>query len=255
MMDEQIRCLIQDFIHGQSRFQTAWRRPVVGFADADDPLFENLKTVVAVTHAMPRDFLAQAETVGAFFLPYEPGVGKSNRKGDASSELWARAYIETNQVIHEINQHLQDWFRGQGYDSSIIPATHNFDKELLRSDWSHRHVAYICGLGTFGVNNMLITEQGCGGRIGTFVTDCVIESTPRPAREYCLYKIDGTCGVCIGRCVNGALTKDGFDRYRCYEMCLKNAKAYESLGKADVCGKCVVGIPCALQIPKNGQNR
>lgn len=32
------------------------------------------------------------------------------------------------------------------------------------SVWSERHVAYVCGLGTFGLSRGLITEKGqCGG--------------------------------------------------------------------------------------------
>ncbi|WP_338094171.1 hypothetical protein [Methanorbis furvi] len=34
--------------------------------------------------------------------------------------------------------------------------------------WSHRHFAVLAGLGTFGVNNMLITRMGCYGRVSSF---------------------------------------------------------------------------------------
>ncbi len=37
----------------------------------------------------------------------------------------------------------------------------------------------------------------------------------------------------------------GFDRFRCYDMCLKSGEQFEDLGLADVCGKCVVGLPCS----------
>ena len=49
----------------------------------------------------------------------------------------------------------------------------------LISDWSHRHVAVIAGLGKFGLNNMLITDNGCCGRVGSFITDLKIEPTKR----------------------------------------------------------------------------
>lgn len=39
------------------------------------------------------------------------------------------------------------------------------------SEWSHRHAAYIAGLGIFGINNMLITNKGCVGRIPSFYED------------------------------------------------------------------------------------
>ena len=119
------------------------------------------------------------------------------------------------------------------------------------SDWSHKHVAYVAGLGTFGLHHMLITAQGCGGRLGTLVTDATIKATPRPAHEACLYKHNGTCGACVERCVAGALTETGanFDRHACYSVCLQNAERHADLGLADVCGRCAVGVPCTSTDP------
>ena len=76
------------------------------------------------------------------------------------------------------------------------------------SDWSHKHVAYIAGLGSFGRHHMLITDKGCCGRIGSVVTDAAIPATPRSDRERCLFKADGSCGKCLERCPILAL-KDG----------------------------------------------
>ena len=38
------------------------------------------------------------------------------------------------------------------------------------SNWSERHVAYVCGLGTFGCQG-LITSKGLAGRFGSIITD------------------------------------------------------------------------------------
>ena len=61
------------------------------------------------------------------------------------------------------------------------------------SDWSHKHVAYIAGIGSFGHHHMLITNKGCCGRLGSVVTDAVIAPTSRVDRERCLFKFDGSC--------------------------------------------------------------
>jgi epoxyqueuosine reductase QueG len=135
------------------------------------------------------------------------------------------------------------------YQLEIIPATHNFDTQKLISDWSHRHVAYIAGLGKFGLNNMLITDKGCCGRIGTVITNLEIEPAERKDKEYCLYKYNGSCKKCVDRCVNDALTVDGFNRKRCYDMCLANAEIYENIGLSDVCGKCLANLPCSFIDP------
>jgi epoxyqueuosine reductase QueG len=138
---------------------------------------------------------------------------------------------------------------GSNYQVAITPATHNFDPEKLISGWSHRHVGYIAGLGKFGVNNMIITAHGCCGRIGSFVTDLRVEADQRSPGEACLYRHDVSCVQCAERCVNTALFADRFDRWRCYEMCLRNETKYGNLGTADVCGKCLVGLPCSFTNP------
>ncbi len=130
-----------------------------------------------------------------------------------------------------------------------IPATHNFDERSLISDWSHKHVAFIAGLGRFGLHRMLITEKGCCGRIGSFVIDALVEKTPRPKDEYCLYFYNRSCRACVTRCVNGSLKEDVLDRHLCYKQCLINVEAHKEMGLTDVCGKCACGVPCSVKNP------
>ena len=231
--------------------RTGWRAPLVAVADAADPLFPSLKEIVRPTHALPEDLLAGARSVVAFFLPFDTSVPLTNREGRAASETWARAYVETNELIAAVSRHLAEGLRQRGYRSALMPATHNFDEATLMSDWSHKHVAYIAGLGTFGLHHMLITAAGCGGRLGTLVTDAVLPATPRPAHEACLHKHDGTCGLCVKRCVADALTMSGtdFDRQACHAVCLENETRYKHLGHAGVCGKCAAGMPCTITDP------
>jgi len=243
--------LIDDFTGAfAKKAQTGWKEPLVGFARADDPLFAKLKEVACPTHAKPENLLPEARTVIAFFIPFHDDVVDSNKSGHFSSRAWAVAYIETNRLINELNHYLKDALISRGHKAAFVPATHNFDEKTLLSDWSHRHAAYIAGLGTFGLNHMLITERGCCGRIGSLVTDLEIEPTPRSDRKFCLYKAGSTCGNCVKICVNGALTTGGLDRHRCYRMCLENGKRFAHLeGITDVCGKCKVGVPCSTAIP------
>lgn len=53
----------------------------------------------------------------------------------------------------------------------------------------------------------------------------------------------------VDKCVNNALKIDSFDRHKCYEMCLINDKFHSDLGLVDVCGKCLVGVPCSTKNP------
>ena len=251
-MKTAIRAEIEHFVstyQHEKKTRTGWATPLIGFASAADPRFSELKNAVSPTHALPHDLLDEAASVVAFFLPFEKTLSKSNREGRFASEDWAVAYIETNQLIHDLSVRMKAFLEERGFATHIIPATHNFDKKKLISDWSHRHVAKIAGLGNFGLNNMLITERGCCGRVGSFITAASFEPDPPSEEETCLYHYDQSCGLCAARCVNGALQLDRFDRHRCYEMCLLNQDRFESLGTADVCGKCVVALPCSHTNP------
>lgn len=228
---------------------TRWAAALVGFAAAADPLFPELKRVAAPEHLLPVDMLPSAETVIVFFLPFARPVATSNIPRVSASRQWAIAYIETNHLISAICKHMMRFLQDHDRRVAAAPATHNFDPKRLLSNWSHRHAAYIAGLGTFGLNNMVITGNGCCGRFGSFVTDLRLEPDRRMDGEACLYRHDGSCLKCVARCVNGALFEDRFDRHRCYDMCLRNAELFAELGTADVCGKCLVGLPCSFTNP------
>jgi len=251
-LKKTIADLIENYIADFSRTSsTGWGRPHIGYARADDPLFARLKEIVRPTHELPRDFLDDARTVITYFLPFREELMESNKEGRHSSRLWGMAYIETNRLINDMNRYLEGELKGMGCKAAFVPATHNFDVETLMSDWSHRSAAYIAGVGTFGLNHMLITESGCCGRIGSLVTNLELEPTPRYSRELCLYRAEGSCGRCVEKCVNDALHFSGLDRHRCHEMLLENGKRLSDLGGlVDVCGKCMVGVPCAMGIPQ-----
>ena len=226
-----------------------WKKPLVSFIDAGDPALQSLKLSVSVNHLMPRDILPGAKSVVCYFIPFTERIITSNISGERASPEWARAYIETNALISRIGDTLETVLARSGFSVGKIPATHNFDPEVLISDWSHRHLAAIAGLGSFGLNNMLITGEGCCGRFGSMVTDCPLEAVKKTVGEKCLYKIDGSCGACVTRCVGGAYPEGGFDRFACYRACLENAEFHRDIGYADVCGKCLVGLPCSAKDP------
>ncbi|MCJ7786404.1 MAG: hypothetical protein MUP41_20930, partial [Desulfobacterales bacterium] len=80
------------------------------------------------------------------------------------------------------------------------------------SPWSERHIAYACGLGTFSLNDGLITPKGMAVRFGSVVT--LLKLTPsekkyRHYRENCLQFRNEKCGKCIPRCPAGAISEKG----------------------------------------------
>ena len=248
LITEEIIGFVADYQKSEP-LETQWLEPLVGFADAEDPLFSELHSVVSPTHAMPEDLLEGAQSIIAYFLPFEKKISQTNNGGYYASIEWALAYIETNQLIIDLNNHLSEFLAKKGTRCTVTPPTHNFDKKKLISDWSHRHVAFIAGLGTFGLHNLLITDKGCCGRLGSIITDAECTPSMRPATEHCLYKYNKSCTACVKNCVNQALTVDSFDRQACYNLLLVNEQMYKRYGKADVCGKCTCGVPCSFHDP------
>ena len=223
-----------------------WKEPIVGFADANGSYISALKEIVTPEHLLPGDFMENPNIVISYYIPFteELATLNMNVEGNLAAREWSDAYNLTNTMIHDINQHIVEWLTDIGYRAAS-PTGVVFDKKLILSNWSQRHIAYAAGLGTFGINNMLISEKGCCGRYGSVVVDISVESDRILTEERCLYKKNGSCKKCVKNCFSGALTTEGFDRKKCFEICMMN----DAKTGADVCGKCDIDIPCAFKAP------
>ncbi len=253
-MKKYIQSTIDNYIRNyEKNTVTKWGVPIIGFADAG--VISECMPQLMPGHGLPEQAISGAKTVIAYFVPFLESMAQTNRAEGLASEEWAVAYEETNEMLGRINEHLIAVLNEKGHKAAVHPESGNFDREELISKWSHRHIAYLAGLGTFGINNMLITEKGCCGRYSTIVTDLAIIPDSPMDEEKCLYKSNGSCGACMKKCPSGALTPQGFDRHKCYEICMKNAAVYTEFGNSyastekvgsEVCGKCIAGMPCAF---------
>ena len=231
-----------------------WGQPLTAVLAEDHPRIPELKQMVSYDHLLPEDLLPDAKSVVVFFIPFENRIIESNLKGEAASEEWAKAYVLTNELLGYINDEFEKKLNRYGFKAEKIKATHNFNEKTLMSRWSHRHLAWLAGLGTFGINNMLITSRGCCGRFGSFVTNASSLELGIPTIDFtdsekCINKLNGSCGLCRKKCKVAALEDRSFDRYKCYKVCMENAEKYNAFGLADVCGKCFVGLPCSDKDP------
>ncbi len=229
---------------------TAYREPLVGFAAADAPQFADLRQLAEPTHMLPQDLLPGARSVVSFFVPFDRHVVKANTRGrDEVAREWAVAYVETNALIGRVTANLIELLDQRGVRAATEPATNNFDPKTLISRWSHKSVAVIAGLGSFGLHHMVITDAGCAGRFGSVVIDAELPAYRPEPKERCLYYHDESCVVCVTRCPIGALDEEqGIDKQRCWARCLEVARKYAGVGRAEACGKCTIG-PCALKNP------
>jgi epoxyqueuosine reductase QueG len=253
MDNKVIERLIVDFVSQYptaKKVETQWLRPLVGFASAAHPLFDRFKDIIHADHLTPKELLPEAKSVVAFFIPFRPELQRENyREEHHCSRSWAVAYIETNQLISDTTAHVKKEVATQGIKAADVPPTHNFDEQTLMSNWSHRHMAYVAGIGQFGQHNLLITEKGCTGRLGSFVLDFALTPTPSDSSENCLHKAGFECLKCVDRCQYDALFEDRFDRFACHRQCKGNDRFHEDLGLVEICGKCASMVPCSTANP------
>lgn len=223
-----------------------WRTPLVGYADANDPYIQRLPELVADVHKLPQDFMKNPKVVISYFIPFTKELERTNVgiEDHSASEEWADAYKATNAMMASLNEYLVEKIQELGGRAAVTEGV-GMLYDILKSNWSQRHIAYAAGLGTFGINNMLITKEGCCGRYNSIVADIPVQQKERPTEENCLYKSKEICKKCVKNCFSGALTTEGFDRRKCFETCEKNMAVYG----VDVCGKCVTDIPCAFTAP------
>ena len=226
-----------------------WRAPIVGIAAADDPAFVQLKEEVIPGHLMPSELLENAQWVVAIFVPYTKKVIDSNTGGEFSSLLWDDAYNRTNEMLASLNENLSAFLRSRGYEATNSLPTGGIVERAISSNWSHRHIGVIAGVGTFGINNMLITKRGCAGRMITFVTEAILPAD-NPLEEQCLYKAKGICRECVDACPMKAIKFNGknyeVDKTKCVYMCYdKKKELAPDMEGGENCGKCSCGVSCS----------
>lgn len=230
--------------------------PVFAFGSADDEYFTGLKEPQAIgAHfATPKEWLPGAKTVVSFFLPFTGEVRKSNRKNMTwPSEEWLHARIEGQALLNKLCVHLKSELTEAGYPSVIPSMDDRFwtnadgpgHKEKFTSNWSERHVAFVCGHGTFGLSKGLITKNGMAGRFGSIVTELYLEPD---AREYAeLYEYCSMCGKCAKNCPVSAISRETGKNHQLCSDFLEETKAKHNPRYA--CGKCQVHVPCETKIP------
>ena len=248
--------------------------PLVAFADGDDPIFETFKKVVHEEHPTPREILIREKSslspfpdvsVISFVLPINPGTLESNaRETEGPSLRWNQTRWKGQDFITELTKHIVSVVESSGA-SAVAPDLLPSFKILrppdgnLVSNWSHRHMAYAAGLGTFSLNDGFITAKGMAMRCGSVVTSLKLEPSARlyeHHRANCLFFATGKCGACIRRCPGGALSETGHDKTKCLQILFETQKPWIEgvhgpgyIGMYAGCGLCQTGVPCEHRIP------
>ncbi len=222
-------------------------QPLVGIADANDAMFVQLKSldVIGPNHYLPTEWLTGAKTVISYFLPLSEEVRGANSKNGLPAIEWVHGQTQGETLNDELRAFIVDLLRKNGASAVAPGLDPRFSLVDLQSNWSERHVAYIAGLGTFGLSRSLITKKGCAGRYGSVVTEEKMEPTPRAYTVLCDYCT--TCGECIARCPSGAIAWEGKDIPTCatYFGEVLSPVFDPRFG----CGKCQTAVPCEFMMP------
>jgi epoxyqueuosine reductase QueG len=239
--------------------------PLLGVAAAEDPAFRDLQEegVVGPHFMLPDEWLSGAKSVISFFLPFTERVRMSNRaERDEPSPEWLHARIEGQACIDRLSHFLVEELRQAGH-RAVAPSVDSRFRSCtavntvfldgnetplpvsFTSNWSERHAAYVCGLGSFGLSKGLITSKGIAGRFDSIITtlalpsDNVIPSSP--------YENCTLCGECAQNCPADAISiSEGKDHVRCSEYLDMIRKKHQPRYG---CGKCQTGVPCESEIP------
>jgi epoxyqueuosine reductase QueG len=233
--------------------------PLVGFASADDEIFSKLKNkgVIGPHFKTPEEWVEGAKSVISIFLPFAKRIKDSNKiRPDWPSNEWFHARIEGQAFVEELCLFVKDYLEKNGFKALIPSMDGKFSvkspytddrgsQEFFTSNWSERHAAYICGLGTFGLSKGLITARGVAGRIGSIVTSASFEPLKRlysSITEYC-----NSCGLCAKNCPVRAISPETGKNHSICSAFLEQTRAKHKPWYG--CGKCQVNVSCENKIP------
>jgi epoxyqueuosine reductase len=162
---------------------------------------------------------------------------------------------------NSLKKFVTGWLEARGCPAvapSLLPGFKIIKDPVRRnftSTWSERHIAYACGLGTFSLNDGLITARGIAHRLGSVVVNTKLPRAERPYSEHMDYCLASRgCTACIRRCPVNALNSGGHDKElcnimnysgrRCFMFCLqagvnqpalKNAMSRQVTGYVRLC--------------------
>jgi len=211
--------------------------PLVGFAPAErwnDPLFEPW-----VPEAFrPGAIFPETKTVIVIGIPILlPAL-------ETSPSIWYHEeYRAVNALLDAGAHRIATFLNAKGFPSVAIPRDGYGHISILKEKpfafFSHRHAAFLAGLGNFGVNNVILTREfGPRVRFASVFTAAKIPPDPIQEESLCI-----ECMECVNVCPVHALPRDGYpdgltDKRACAERSEDLAARFIS-----PCGFCIKVCP------------
>ncbi len=249
----------------------AFAPPLVGFGRGEDSLFEFIRQDIGSFYWSPVQAFAQQFpvleparlSVISWILPQTARTKAAHARETRLPSLdWTLVRHFGERINVALRRHVVATLAQRGIRAVAPLLCQSWSMEMSEkygkaSRWSERHTAHICGLGTFGLCDGLITARGKAHRTGSVVAEMDLEPTPRPYahhQEYCLRHQGLDCRACMRRCPAKALSEKGHDKKRCEAYVHGRAAHFvrdRLLGfEVNACGLCQVDVPCQDRIPR-----
>ncbi|MFX0071976.1 MAG: epoxyqueuosine reductase, partial [Candidatus Hermodarchaeota archaeon] len=163
---------------------------LVGFVSGNDPIFEKYKEIIGDFHLTPVEaFIKYCKknniaipssmeniSVIAYILPINKETKKENfiYSNRMPSERWANTRLFGEKANQNLQKYLVMELEKEGINA-VAPMTQAYmfriNRKIWASTWSHRHMAFAAGLGSFGLSDGFINEKGIAMRCGSLVVD------------------------------------------------------------------------------------
>lgn len=186
----------------------------------------------------PRGIYPEARSVIVIGIPIELPVLETS-----PSILYHEAYNTVNRLLDDSAYRIATMLGERGHPSIFVPRDGYGGLDVLRDRpvafFSHRHAAYLAGLGTFGTNNMLLTPRyGPRVRFTSVLTTAVLPPDAVMSEELCI-----RCMRCARSCPAHAIGEGDYpasltNKERCTEHNIMLASRYVS-----PCGICIKVCP------------
>lgn len=247
---------------------------IVGICSGDDPIFEYYKKVVGPFHLTPAEAYSKYFSVEidspenlsviAFILPTNKITKKENYEYSPEwpGERWSHTRLYGEQSNQKLQKYLLSEIKKEFGVEGLAPMTEKILYEVHKkhpeayqgvwaSTWSHRHMCFAAGLGSFGLSDGFINARGKAMRCGSIIINNKLpsEGNARPSDpyEYCT-----KCGQCVGRCPVGAITlENGHDKQKCSVKVTSTVPYIQQHYHIPIysCGLCQVNVSCSDGIP------
>ena len=155
-----------------------FEQPLVGFVRGDDPILTEYKKIIGPHHFTPFEIMKwQAEknnvpapdaedlSVVSFVMPLTRKTKDDNaKKDDWASERWAQTRLLGEIFSQKFVREMVTDLMNRGILAIAPDVTPLFNKKRYpvvgwASPWSHRHMAYAAGLGSFGMHDFLLPKK------------------------------------------------------------------------------------------------